>query len=114
MPVFSGYFAKSAAPGMAGVFGDPWTRYSVTDGSIVSTRDGGSKRDDLQAGSGTAITAHLAAPLDGDTILNLDSSDAVAEGDVVVSPDGHTYQVDRPIDDGHTSWIVRRNTWKIA
>lgn len=111
---FSTYFSKSAAPGMAGVFGESWTRYSLTDGSIVSSRDGGSKRDLLQSGSGTTVTAHLAAPLDGQTILNVDSSDAVARGDVVFSPDSHRYEVDGPIDDAHTSWVVRRTAKPVA
>lgn len=114
MADFADYVNTGVAPGMAGVFGESWTRYSVTDGSIVSARDGGSKRDMLQSGSGTTITGHLAAPLDGSTILNVSSSDAVTRGDVVVSPDSHSYEVDRPIDDAHTSWAIRRTNWPVA
>lgn len=114
MSDFGDYINKGPIKAMAGVFGESWTRYSLSDGSIVARRVGGGRQEELQSGSGTTITAHLGGPLDGETVLNVSESDAVARGDVVVSPDSHKYLVQRPLDDAHTSWVVMRQNRPVA
>jgi hypothetical protein len=89
----------AAAPALGTCFGETWTRYQIT-----REHERGGYREIRDAG--TTLTAWR-DELSAETTLHTTTPDAVAPGDIVVSPENEEYRVLRVADEARTAWAIQ-------